>query len=150
MSILPSYATMYAAIENLFKKLFPPTETGCILMLGLDASGKTTLLYRLKLGEVITTIPTIGFNVEEVVLPTSSGQLKVLAWDVGGCGSIAPFWKHYLQNTTGIIFVVDSCDRDRLSEAWSEMSYFHVTTDKEPELKGIPFLMQVSISLSEC
>ena len=37
-----------------------------ILMVGLDAAGKTTILYRLKLGEVVTTIPTVGFNVETV------------------------------------------------------------------------------------
>ena len=39
-----------------------------ILMVGLDAAGKTTILYKLKLGEVVTTIPTIGFNVETVGL----------------------------------------------------------------------------------
>ena len=37
-----------------------------MLMVGLDAAGKTTILYKLKLGEVVTTIPTIGFNVETV------------------------------------------------------------------------------------
>jgi GTPase SAR1 family protein len=37
-------------------------------MVGLDAAGKTTILYKLKLGEVVTTIPTIGFNVETVSL----------------------------------------------------------------------------------
>ena len=37
-----------------------------IIMAGLDAAGKTTILYKLKLGEVVTTIPTIGFNVESV------------------------------------------------------------------------------------
>ena len=37
-----------------------------VLMLGLDAAGKTTVLYKLQLGEVVTTIPTIGFNVETV------------------------------------------------------------------------------------
>jgi small GTP-binding protein len=140
---------MYEAIGSLFKKLFPSTETGRVIMLGLDASGKTTLLYRLKLGEVITTIPTIGFNVEEVVWPTSSGRLKVIAWDVGGCGNIGPLWKHYFQNTTGIIFVLDAHDRDRMGEAMSELSYFHISTEKEFDLKGIPFLVQVSISPSE-
>ena len=32
-----------------------------ILMVGLDAAGKTTILYKLKLGEIVTTIPTIGW-----------------------------------------------------------------------------------------
>ena len=39
-----------------------------VLMLGLDAAGKTTLLYKLKLGETALTVPTVGFNVEEVSL----------------------------------------------------------------------------------
>lgn len=33
-----------------------------ILMVGLDAAGKTTILYKLKLGEIVTTIPTIGMS----------------------------------------------------------------------------------------
>ena len=37
-----------------------------ILMLGLDAAGKTTILYKLKLGQHVNTIPTVGFNVETV------------------------------------------------------------------------------------
>jgi ADP-ribosylation factor protein 1 len=50
---------------NLFKGLFGKKEMR-ILMVGLDAAGKTTILYKLKLGEIVTTIPTIGFNVETV------------------------------------------------------------------------------------
>ena len=49
-------------------------------MVGLDAAGKTTILYKLKLGEVVTTIPTIGFNVETV----EYGNLSITVWDVGG------------------------------------------------------------------
>ena len=49
-------------------------------MVGLDAAGKTTILYKLKLGEVVTTIPTIGFNVEEV----SYKNISFHVWDVGG------------------------------------------------------------------
>ena len=45
-------------------------------MLGLDAAGKTTVLYKLKLGEVITTIPTIGFNVETVEYRGISFQVR--------------------------------------------------------------------------
>jgi len=85
-----------------------------ILMVGLDAAGKTTVLYKLKLGEVVTTIPTIGFNVETI----RSGDLALTMWDVGGRDKIRPLWKHYLsERTGGVIFVVDSTDRDRLDEA---------------------------------
>jgi len=49
------------ALEKLFNK-----KDVRILMLGLDAAGKTTILYRLKLGEVVQSVPTIGFNVESV------------------------------------------------------------------------------------
>merc|ERR1712146_91591 len=74
-----------------------------ILMVGLDAAGKTTILYKLKLGEVVTPIPTIGFNVEEV-----SYKIRTL-------------WRHYYTNTQGIIFVVDSNDRDRIDDARDEL-----------------------------
>lgn len=50
---------MGGVISNLFKGLFGKKEMR-ILMVGLDAAGKTTILYKLKLGEIVTTIPTIG------------------------------------------------------------------------------------------
>ena len=83
-----------------------------ILMVGLDAAGKTTILYKLKLGEVVSTIPTIGFNVETVEYK----NISFTVWDVGGQDKIRPLWRHYYQNTQGIIFVVDSNDRDRVDE----------------------------------
>lgn len=55
-----------------------------ILILGLDGAGKTTILYRLQVGEVVTTIPTIGFNVEQVQYK----NLKFQVWDLGGQTSI--------------------------------------------------------------
>ncbi|VDK41999.1 unnamed protein product [Taenia asiatica] len=84
---------------------------------GLDAAGKTTILYKLKLGEVVTTIPTIGFNVESV----EYRNLNFTVWDVGGQDKIRPLWRHYFQNTQGLIFVVDSNDRDRIGEAAEEL-----------------------------
>ncbi|KAI8056933.1 ADP-ribosylation factor 1 [Syncephalis plumigaleata] len=88
-----------------------------ILMVGLDAAGKTTILYKLKLGEVVTTIPTIGFNVETVEYK----NISFTVWDVGGQDKIRPLWRHYFQNTQGIIYVVDSNDRDRISDARDEL-----------------------------
>jgi ADP-ribosylation factor protein 1 len=112
-----------------------------LLVLGLDAAGKTTFLYKLRsleagiLGpaEVVTTIPTIGFNVETLILKNNS--LK--CWDMGGCSKIRPLWRHYMQDTGGIIFVVDSNDRDRVSEAKTELDLFL----REEELAGVPLLV---------
>ena len=86
-------------------------------MVGLDAAGKTTILYKLKLGEVVTTIPTIGFNVETV----EYRNISFTVWDVGGQDKIRTLWRHYYQNTEGLIFVVDSNDRDRISDAKQEL-----------------------------
>lgn len=84
---------------------------------GLDAAGKTTILYKLKLGEIVTTIPTIGFNVETVEYK----NICFTVWDVGGQYKIRPLWRHYFQNTHGLIFVVDSNDRERVAEAEEEL-----------------------------
>ena len=63
-------------LRSLFGK--DPESVGVIM--GLDASGKTTLLYRMLRAEIITTIPTIGFNVETV----HRNGLDLTFWDVGG------------------------------------------------------------------
>merc|ERR1711934_886106 len=57
--------TMGLTFSKMFGKLFGKKDVR-ILMVGLDAAGKTTILYKLKLGEIVTTTPTIGFNVETV------------------------------------------------------------------------------------
>lgn len=107
---------MGAALSRWVRTLFAKKEMR-ILMVGLDAAGKTTILYKLKLGEVVTTIPTIGFNVETVEYK----NVSFTVWDVGGQDKIRPLWRHYFQNTQGLIFVVDSNDRDRVTEARDEL-----------------------------
>eukprot|EP00466_Bigelowiella_natans_P002699 jgi/Bigna1/86505/estExt_fgenesh1_pg.C_110055 len=107
---------MGQAISNVWKKFFANKEMQ-ILMLGLDAAGKTTVLYKLKLGEVVTTIPTIGFCLETVEYK----NINMNVWDVGGQQKIRPLWRHYYQNTEGLIFVVDSTDKERLEESKEEL-----------------------------
>jgi ADP-ribosylation factor protein 1 len=102
-------------IARLLTQMFPKTEFRA-LMVSLDAAGKTTILYKLKLGEVITTIPTIGFNVETVQIK----GIDLNIWDAGGCDKMRPLWRHYFQNTQAIIFVVDSNDIDRLDSTYSD------------------------------
>ncbi|ESO91190.1 hypothetical protein LOTGIDRAFT_228722 [Lottia gigantea] len=107
---------MGLAISSVFTRLFGKKQMR-ILMVGLDAAGKTTILYKLKLGEIVTTIPTIGFNVETVEYK----NIGFTVWDVGGQDKIRPLWRHYFQNTQGLIFVVDSNDRERINEAREEL-----------------------------
>lgn len=99
---------------KLLSKIFGNKEMR-ILMLGLDAAGKTSkflrrptmswqffilsfinfafsaILYKLKLGQSVTTIPTVGFNVETVTYK----NVKFNVWDVGGQDKIRPLWRHY-------------------------------------------------------
>ena len=65
--------------SQVMEKLFGNIQSR-ICMVGLDAAGKTTILYKLKVGENVCTIPTIGFNAEEIVFQ----NLSMTVWDVGG------------------------------------------------------------------
>ena len=105
-----------------------------ILMLGLDAAGKTTVLYKLKLNEVVSTIPTIGFNVE-TVQPVKNVSFTV--WDVGGQDKIRPLWRHYFVGCEGLVYVVDSADKSRFSEAQEELKWI---LDSD-EMNGVPLLI---------
>merc|ERR1712193_293432 len=111
------HMAMGLAFTKIWQRLIGKTEMR-ILMVGLDAAGKTTILYKLKLGEIVTTIPTIGFNVETVEYK----NISFTVWDVGGQDKIRPLWRHYYQNTQGLIFVVDSNDRDRVEDAKEELN----------------------------
>ena len=66
-----------------------------VVTLGLDGAGKTAILYKLRQGEFVPTIPTIGFNVETLELR----NVKMTLWDVGGQHKLRPLWKHYYLNT---------------------------------------------------
>ncbi|KAG4929707.1 hypothetical protein JHK82_046777 [Glycine max] len=145
---------MGIVFTKLFSSLFGNKEAR-ILVLGLDNAGKTTILYRLQMGEVVSTIPTIGFNVETV----QYNNIKFQVWDLdleptlefrddhiivtnvlneqGGQTSIRPYWRCYFPNTQAIIYVVDSSDVDRLVIAKEE---FHAILEEE-ELKGAVVLI---------
>jgi len=101
---------------NVFKKLKGKKNVRFVLV-GLDGAGKTTILYQLKLGELVHTIPTIGFNVESMKYK----NIELQAWDAGGQEVFRSMWKHYCQDCDGLMFVVDSADTDRLKEAKEEL-----------------------------
>eukprot|EP00121_Abeoforma_whisleri_P006432 Awhi_evm1s5852 len=94
-----------------------PSEPCNILMLGLDGAGKTTVLYKLKLNEVVNSLPTIGFNVEQV----QHQNIRFTVWDIGGQDKIRSLWHHYYSNAQGLVYVVDSNDEERIQESKNEL-----------------------------
>ena len=95
--------------------------------------GKTTILYRLQCGEIVTTIPTIGFNVESLTYK----NITLNVWDLGGQGAIRPYWRCYYADTNAVIFVVDSADGERLGTACEELHQML----QEEELKDAALLV---------
>ncbi|VEL36540.1 unnamed protein product [Protopolystoma xenopodis] len=124
-------------LQNLFSWLSQDQHIR-IVLLGLDAAGKTTALYRLKLAETVVTIPTIGFNVEEVQVPRTGITFTV--WDIGGQAKLRRLWRHYFRDTRGLIYVVDSADRQRMEEASEELW----AVLNEPEMAGVPFVVMAN------
>ncbi|WEJ97139.1 hypothetical protein PSN45_004687 [Yamadazyma tenuis] len=115
----------YFSLNNIdHSKIFKNREMR-ILMLGLDNAGKTTILYKLKLGKTSQTVPTVGFNVETV----KQKNVSFAVWDCGGQERIRPLWRHYFTGTDALIYVVDSSDLDRLEESKKEL--LRVISDKE-------------------
>lgn len=106
-----------------------------VLYIGLDAVGKTTLLFRLKLGEVVSTIPTIGFNVEKV----EHNGLTMVTWDVSSRDKMRSLWRHYYDMMDAVVFMMDSTDRERLGEAVEELR--RVIDDVQLDYRDLPMLV---------
>ena len=104
-----------------------------ILILGIQNAGKTTILYRLSIGQLVKTTPTIGSNVEEI----SYNNIKFQAWDLGGQESMRSVWDLYYLNTDGIIYVIDSNDLETIEESKSQ---FKLVLQNE-SLKGAVILI---------
>ncbi|OQR94931.1 ADP ribosylation factor 79F-like isoform 1 [Achlya hypogyna] len=84
-----------------------------LVVIGLDATGKTTILYKLKTGEVVSTMPTTGFNVETIV----HKGLSFTVWDLFAQSKMRTFWHWYYENMSALVFVVDAHDRARIESA---------------------------------
>lgn len=110
-----------------------------VLMVGLDAAGKTTILYKMKPGDVICTIPTIGVNIEMAQISSSKRVLSMTALDVGGRDKVRPMWVHFARRmeVNALMFVVDCNDDDRIEDAASEL---HRVADLD-FVRGMPLLI---------
>lgn len=98
-------------------KIFQTTIPQDVIMIGLDAAGKTTILYQMKGNEYVATIPTIGFNVEKIKI----GSVTIQVYDVGGQVKMRGLWQNYYDSATGMVFVIDFADTERWEEARDEL-----------------------------
>ena len=97
----------------------------CPLRAGLDNAGKTTTLYKLCLGEVVCTVPTVGANTEEFTYRNVTFTL----WDLGGQGTLRAAWPTYFASSDAVVVVADATDRGRIGTLRSEMSRLLASVD---------------------
>jgi len=107
-----------------------------VLLVGLDGAGKTTILYKLTLDEIVSTIPTVGLNIESI----EYRDLEFQCWDLGGQKKIRDIWPQYYPGTDAIIFVIDSNEPKRLLEVKEELW----TLLKEPKLSNCAILLMAN------
>ena len=88
-----------------------------VLMVGLYAAGQTTIIYKLNLGEMVTTIATIGRKVETVEYKNLSFATR----SAGGQDRIQPRRRQYYRTIHGLVYIVDSKERERIEEANEEL-----------------------------
>ncbi|KAG0684282.1 hypothetical protein C6P41_002404 [Kluyveromyces marxianus] len=86
-----------------------------VLVLGLDNSGKTTVLNQLLHEPIDRVQPTIGFQIKTLKV----GQKSLQMWDIGGQKTLRPFWFNYFEKTDYLIWVIDILDEGRLGESLS-------------------------------
>ncbi|XP_078268125.1 ADP-ribosylation factor-like protein 6 [Rhinoraja longicauda] len=98
-----------------------------ILCLGLDNSGKSTIIDLLKpaSAEVQHVTPTVGFNVEKF----STDRLSFTVFDMSGQGRYRNLWEYYYKDAHAIIFVIDSVDRLRISVVKEELNTLLIHPD---------------------
>ncbi|XP_038046385.1 ADP-ribosylation factor-like protein 3 [Patiria miniata] len=104
-----------------------------VLLLGLDNAGKTTILKKLASEDISRINPTQGFNVKTV----KTGNWHLNVWDIGGQQKIRPYWANYFDNTSILIYVIDSSDSERLEETSLELA----TLLSEEKLANVPVLV---------
>lgn len=123
---------------DIFKRMVSPGGTTelRILILGLDNAGKTSILKQLSQDPegISTVVPTQGFNVKTI----TQDKISLVMWDIGGQATIRPYWQgYYSPDTSAIIFVIDSTDKDRMKEVEGELN----TLLEEEKLTGVPMLI---------
>lgn len=121
---------------NLLRKLKRSDAEARILVLGLDNSGKTTILKKLSDEDITHIMPTQGFNIKSLM----RDGFKLNVWDIGGQKTIRPFWRNYFDQVDALIYVIDSADRKRVDETGIELRQLL----EEEKLSHVPLLIMAN------
>eukprot|EP00922_Rhytidocystis_sp_ex-Travisia-forbesii_P058905 GHVS01087200.1.p1 GENE.GHVS01087200.1~~GHVS01087200.1.p1 ORF type:complete len:528 (-),score=128.99 GHVS01087200.1:248-1831(-) len=127
---------MYSLLCGLWTWLFAREQIR-LLLLGLDNAGKTTTLeqlkrhFQLKSLPLHKIVPTVGFNIASLQIRRGAGkgagmaaeEVNAVLWDLGGSEHVRSIWESYYEEADGVLFVVDSSDRDRLPQAAQCLHY---------------------------
>lgn len=141
---------MYTLLSGLWKYMFQKEEYN-VLILGLDNAGKTTYLEQTKMKftknyqgmnlNKITT--TVGLNIGSIAL----GNVKLKFWDLGGQEELQSLWDKYYAESHGIIYIVDSSDKERLDESKTAFDKMIVSEN----LTNVPMMLLANKQdLPEC
>uniref|UniRef100_A0A7S1T9G5 ADP-ribosylation factor-like protein 3 n=1 Tax=Tetraselmis chuii TaxID=63592 RepID=A0A7S1T9G5_9CHLO len=122
-----------AGLLNMLRKLKKSEGEARLLVLGLDNSGKTTILKKLSAEDINQITPTQGFNIKSIL----HAGFKLNVWDIGGQKAIRPYWRNYYEHTNGLVYVIDSADRKRLEEGGEELAQLL----EEDQLAAVPLLV---------
>ena len=115
------------------KQLKKNSKEKKLLVLGLDNSGKTTILRSISEENIKNIKPTEGFNMKNLAVE----GVSLCVWDLGGQTVLREYWSNYFDNTSALIYVVDSADEKRLEESGVELKKLL----NEEQLKNVPFLI---------
>ncbi|CAJ1945484.1 unnamed protein product [Cylindrotheca closterium] len=119
MSFLEGIISSWSSLlQSLWKALGFEGKEGSLLMLGLDNAGKTTLLHRLRTGDVRSFPPTDRPHMTEKF---ECNGITFQAWDMGGHEAVRHLWEDYVCECSAVLFLVDSADKGRLEEAAFEL-----------------------------
>lgn len=121
---------------TLLRKLKKTDQEARLLVLGLDNSGKTTILKKLSDEDISQIMPTQGFNIKSLM----HDGFKLNVWDIGGQKSIRPYWRNYYDQTDALIYVIDSADHRRMEETGVELQQL---LDEE-KLSTVPLLIMAN------